>query len=87
MTGLRARWRPRGRTLLAMALLCRARLLVGFVPLRRWRDSLGWSGDGGGTPAPCDGALREAAVLARHVERAATQEPQFRQQLERAEYP
>ena len=30
MTGLRARWRPRGRTLLAMALLCRARLLVTY---------------------------------------------------------
>jgi len=34
-------WRRRLRTLRAMALLCRARLLVDWIALDRWRDSLG----------------------------------------------
>lgn len=62
--------RLRRRTLRAMALLCRARLLVALAPLARWRGSLGHAGGAGG-----EDALREAARLARHVERAAARLP------------
>lgn len=46
-----------------MAMLCWARLLIAWVPLRRWRDTLG---EAGGHPSPI-GARR----LAAQVERAA----------------
>lgn len=63
-------WRLRGRTLEAMALLCAARLLIGLVPFRRWRRALGWAGAEAAQP----GGPRPA-VLARHVERAASRLP------------
>lgn len=63
-------WRLRARTLEAMALLCGARLLIGFVPFRRWRGALGWAG----AEAANAGALLPA-MLARHVERAASRLP------------
>jgi aryl-alcohol dehydrogenase-like predicted oxidoreductase len=47
-----------------MALLCRARLLIAWVPLRRWRNTLGSTA---GLPS-----LADARQLARQVERAAT---------------
>jgi hypothetical protein len=34
-------WRPKVRTLAAMAQLCRAQLLVSWIPFSRWRDTLG----------------------------------------------
>lgn len=46
-----------------MALLCRARLLIAWVPLERWRSTLG---ETRGDPAP-DAAMR----LARQVDRGA----------------
>jgi len=48
----------------ALALLCCARLLVACVPLRLWRQSLGYS--------PGHRSSAEARRLARQVERAAT---------------
>ncbi|HEY6662611.1 MAG TPA: lasso peptide biosynthesis B2 protein [Sphingomicrobium sp.] len=47
----------------ALGLLCWARLLIAWVPLKGWRESLG---DSGGRPASA-----EARRLARQVERAA----------------
>lgn len=34
-------WRPKARTVAAMARLCRAKLLVTFLPFDRWRHGLG----------------------------------------------
>jgi len=39
-------WQRRFRTLRAMSLLCGARLTVAFVRFDRWRDSLGYEGNG-----------------------------------------
>ena len=64
-------WRLRWRTLRAMALLCRARLLVARVPLARWRGTLGLVGEARGDA----GEHREARRLAVHVERAAARLP------------
>lgn len=64
-------WRLRRRTLHAMVLLCRARLLVALVPLARWRGSLGLDGEGAGGRE----SGREARRLALHVERAAARLP------------
>lgn len=67
-------WRSRLRTLLAMALLCLARLLIAIVPLRWWRRTLGQvSRDM--SPPTAGPALRDAVRLASHVERAAERLP------------
>jgi hypothetical protein len=56
-----------------MLMLCHARLLVAWVPLARWRDSLGWVPlTGGGDPT---GSLVTARKLAAHVEWAAVRLP------------
>jgi hypothetical protein len=47
----------------ALALLCRARLLIALVPFDRWRESLG--------NAAGHSSSAEARLLARQVERAA----------------
>jgi len=67
-------WRGRVRTLRAIGLLCLARILVTFVPLRFWRGSLGFGQVSGDEPTPA-GLLREAQRLARRVERAAWRLP------------
>ena len=61
-------WRMRRITVRAMAWLCLARLLVGLVPFRLWRGSLGWTG-------PAEPENPVAVRLARHVERAAGRLP------------
>jgi hypothetical protein len=58
-------WRRRGRTAQAMSLLLLARGLVAAVPFAHWRGRLGLSGDA------CVADLREAQVLAAHVNRGA----------------
>jgi hypothetical protein len=62
-------WRRRLRTLRAMALLCGARLLVDWVPLARWRRSLGLAAGGVGADA------RAARSAAADVEWAAKRLP------------
>ena len=64
-------------TVRAMGLLCRAQLLVGFVPLRRWSGSLGLA-DGG------EHGDSEARKLAAMVERAAERLPFHTKCLPRA---
>jgi hypothetical protein len=64
-------WRLRWRTATAMVLLCRARLLIAFVPLHRWRASIGF---GGGASADA-GQKCEARRLAVHVLRGAARLP------------
>jgi len=61
------------RTAAAIAMLCRARLWVAWVPFGRWRNSLGIGGNGGSSPYS-DG-LAKARQLAAHVEWAATRLP------------
>ncbi|MEO7364953.1 MAG: lasso peptide biosynthesis B2 protein [Sphingomicrobium sp.] len=56
-------WPHRRRVATAIALLCRARILIAAVPLERWRQTLG--DDGGAASAA------EARKLAKQVERAA----------------
>ena len=71
-------WRLRRLTLEALLRLCAARLLVRFVPLRRWRDRLGTvvTTDRIAALPPADPqAIAEARRLALHVERAATRLP------------
>lgn len=51
-------WRGRLHTVQAMALLCRARLLVAMVPFSRWRGSLGGAG-----PARLPEARHSAKVI------------------------
>lgn len=70
------RWRARGVTAEAMALIALARLLVARVPFARWRSRLGESV----SPMPYDTELRlpsnlAARRLARAVERAAARLP------------
>lgn len=70
--GNRGAQRLRGRmaTVRAMTALGLARFLIRFVPLGRWRRTLGLaSGDRGG------GALAEARQIARQVERGAERLP------------
>ena len=67
-------WRLRWRTADAMLLLCRARLMIAFVPLRYWRRSLGLA-EGPGTITPGELEWREARRLAIHVDRAASRLP------------
>jgi hypothetical protein len=57
-----------------MAALCRARLLVAFVPFRRWRDGLGGASaiPDGEANADC---VAEGRRLARQVDWAATRLP------------
>ena len=68
---------PLGRlgTLRAMAALCRARLLVAFVPFRRWRTSLGRTVRLGPAQRDVANAVAEGQRLARQVERAAHRLP------------
>lgn len=86
MTG---NWRNRARTAEAVAGLCMARLLIAWVPFRRWRDSLGrtvrsdpgiGSGIGSGIgpglhPVAGGPELTLARDLAGRVERAAWRLP------------
>jgi hypothetical protein len=70
------RWRARGATLEAMALLVFARVLIARVPFGRWRSTLGQSV----APSPHDARLQLAANLpgrrlARAVDRAAGRLP------------
>jgi hypothetical protein len=67
-------WRLRGRTLRAMILLCRAKLLIACVPLYIWRRSLGFEPPAGSL-SPVEPARREARRLAVHVVRAAARLP------------
>jgi hypothetical protein len=63
------RWRPRGRTLEAIAGLIAARGVVAAVPLERWRGRFGLAG-------PVDAAaLTQARQLAAHVRRGAGRLP------------
>jgi hypothetical protein len=55
-----------------MLILCYARLLIAWVPLRRWRDSLGWTSLAKGNPPD---SLAAARKLAAHVEWAAVRLP------------
>jgi hypothetical protein len=55
-----------------MLMLCYARLLVAWVPLRRWRDSLGLASSAKGKPSD---SLAAARRLAAHVEWAAVRLP------------
>jgi hypothetical protein len=57
-----------------MGLLCLARILVAFVPLRQWRGSLGFGAVSGDDVSPGD-LLGQAERLARRVERAAWRLP------------
>ena len=67
-------WQSRWLTVQAMALLCFARLLVAFVPLRMWRNTIGQDG-----PKQCvlpePDNVAPAKRLAGRVERAATRLP------------
>jgi hypothetical protein len=67
-------WRLRGRTVLAMALLCRARLMIAFVPLWRWSRSLGLDAVPGAARSTPE-QRGEARRLARHVVRGAARLP------------
>lgn len=59
-----------------MALLCLARLLVGLVPFRLWRATLGHvAGEGDASGADCLQAYQTARRFAAHVERAAARLP------------
>ncbi len=51
-------WRPKVRTLAAIAHLCWAQLLVSWVPFNRWRDTLGFATS---SQPPLDQARRLAA--------------------------
>lgn len=73
-------WRPRCRTLEAMALLSVARALVALVPLRLWRTRLGWQAD----RVRGEVTDRQALWLANHVERAAFRLPLATRCLPRA---
>ncbi|MFL6786781.1 MAG: lasso peptide biosynthesis B2 protein [Sphingomicrobium sp.] len=66
------RWRSKARTATAMVMLCYARLLVAWVSLARWRDSLGWHSLAAGNPPD---ALTISRKLADHVEWAAVRLP------------
>ena len=55
-----------------MLMLCYARLLVAWVPLGRWRDSLGWASSAKGNSSA---SLAAARKLAAHVEWAAVRLP------------
>lgn len=76
-------WRLRGRTLLAMVLLCAACLLIRLLPLRYWRATLGRiavDDNGSGAGARAGSAWTASAVgparrLAVHVERGAARLP------------
>lgn len=61
-------------TVQAMALLCLARLLVAFVPLRMWRHTLGHDCSDPCTE-PDPKAVESAQRFAGHVERAAIRLP------------
>jgi len=81
---MRTRWAGRWQTLSAMGRIVFAQLLIRFVPLRRWRGSLGQLR---GVPAPdagVPGASREARAGARRVERAAARLPIHSKCLPRA---
>lgn len=67
--GTRPYWQPKLRTAAAMARLCMARLLVGWVPFDRWRGTLGLGGDN------AEPAMTAARELAADVEWAATRWP------------
>ena len=67
-------WCPRWLTVQALALLCLARLLVAFVPLRMWRHTLGQDCADPCIP-PDPEAAGPARCLAGHVERAAARLP------------
>jgi len=56
-----------------MAMLCRAHLLVAWVPFDRWRNSLGAARSCGGTSS--SDVLATARLLAAHVEWAAVRLP------------
>lgn len=74
--GAPERWRGRRATLEAAALLALARSLVAYVPLARWRRSLGRPAHGErGDPALRLAANLPARRLARAVERAARRLP------------
>ena len=65
-------WQPKIRTAAAMTRLCWARLLVAWVPFRRWRDTLGLkTGRGDELASLSEEARRKAA----DVEWAATRLP------------
>jgi hypothetical protein len=66
-------WRSKFRTAMAMAMLCRARLLVAWVPFDRWRGSLGAAANEGGS-RPFDMPAK-AMQLSAHVEWAAVRLP------------
>src|SRR5688500_11171209 len=61
------KWRSRLRTARAMALLCRARLLVELVPFARWSGSLGLTAG----EEPATDRAGEARRAADYVEWAA----------------
>lgn len=63
-------WRPKLRTAAAMARLCRAQLLVNWVPFKHWRRGLGYQVEG---IEPS--RTKEARQLAADVEWAATRLP------------
>ena len=67
-------WRQRWLTLLAMAGLCLARFLVGFVPLKFWRKTLG-SVSAGMDEGNASEAVEAAERLSRRVDRAAARLP------------
>lgn len=64
-----------------MAMLCRARLLVAWVPFDRWQGSLGAARNGGDTRSPDIGTARR---LAADVEWAAARLPLSTKCLPRA---
>jgi hypothetical protein len=66
-------WRSKFRTAMAMAMLCRARLLVQWVPFDRWRGSLGAAANRDGSRSFDISA--KAMQLAAHVEWAAVRLP------------
>lgn len=66
-------WRGRIATLGAMAALCRARLLIAFIPFRFWRGGLGRASSR--IPQGSGQAMAEGQRLARQVEWAAHRLP------------
>lgn len=70
-------WRPKFRTLAAMAQLCRSQLLVSWIPFNQWRDTLGCA-------APARPPMDRARQLAADVEWAARRLPVATKCLPRA---
>lgn len=70
-------WRNRLATLRAISLLVLAACLVRFVPMSRWRSSLGeiHQGGVGCLPVLREGDLRRAAAVSRQVVRAVRRLP------------